>query len=109
MRLHSAPVFNSGAIYLTIITDKQFIFNNPEEKSRFMQYKFPNPETNPDNAFCNQQPSNPKLFTCFFMYPSGIPFIKYTINLFFNYKGDIGNLDVLIDYKKSAFSTRSLA
>ena len=109
MQLHSAPIFNSGAVYLTIITDKQFFFENPNDKSKFMQYRFPNPETNPANAFCNQQAANPRLFTCYFMYPSGIPFYEYTIHLFFNYKGDIGSLDIPIDYRKSAFSTRSLA
>ena len=109
MKLHSEPIFNSGAVYLTIITDKQYIFNNREEMSKFMQFSFPNPETNPVLAFCNQQAANPKLFTCYFTYPSGFPMVEYTIHLFFNYKGDIGSLDVAIDYRKSAFSTRSLA
>jgi len=107
MQLVGSPIINSGAVYSQIRTEKRFIFDSREEMTSFMKYKFQQ-GTEPSSAYCNQIPTDPNLFNCYFIYPSGVPLFEYSIGLSFNYKGETGRMDLFIDYKKSAFATRSL-
>ena len=108
MTLVDRPIVNSEAVYIQVKTDRVFQFNSREEMSNFMKYKFYNPAAEPASAYCNQQPSQPKLFNCIFLYPSSVPLFEFVINLSFSRDSFTGNLDVSVDYKQSSFAIRSL-
>lgn len=107
MQLAIKPLINSRVVYVQVRTDQTFTFENERERQNFMKYNF-QAGTEPASASCNQVGSDPRLFNCYFMYPSGAPLRQYNIILSYDYKGSTGLLEVLVDYRESAFATRSL-
>ena len=73
MKLVGDILTNSHNVFALIETDTLFQFDNEADMKSFMQYSFPDSGTNPDSAYCSQQPTQPKIFQCLIIYSSGLP------------------------------------
>lgn len=73
MKVVGDVLTNYNNVFVLIETDTIYRFSNEAEMKSFMKYSFPDSHTNPDSAYCNQQPAQPKIFQCLLIYSSGLP------------------------------------
>jgi hypothetical protein len=73
----------------------------------FMKTSFPDSTSIP-TVYCSQreQPDE-DLWDCLAIYSSGIPNKKFNVVFSFDYQGDKGKINILVDPLKSALPTRS--
>ena len=103
----ATPIVNSNNVYVTIKTEKEYIFANAQEMSGFIQYQIPVGFT-PASAYCRQRASNLFLFDCLFNYPTGVPRSTFTINFSYSRNGDSGYTQATVSPTNSLFNSRSL-
>ena len=109
LTLVGSPIINYNNVFVTLQTQRAFVFANEVEMSSFMKYQFPNPSTIPSSVFCSQSLGNQRNFECLLLYASGLPNGRYDVNFSYNFQGESGFLTVAVNPSASSFQTRSLS
>ena len=99
--------FNFNNVFVVLKTPKPYPGLSELEKKSFMKYTFP-AGAEPSSAYCNQKVNAFDTWECLIIYASGLPNRRYTVRFSYNYSGDSGFNNVLVDPFRSKFNTRSL-